>query len=92
MKSSGIRKTKKGYSAYTSGLEALGKDELEVLDADCEPEQLRKFVYDFADSILSQDLNLADCSYISINGGKVHNIERSKGVALPDRQTLKIEY
>ena len=88
----GIRKTKKGYSAYTSGLEAFGKDELEVLDADCEPEQLRKFVYDFADSILSQDLTLADGSSISINGGKVHNIERSKGVALPDRQTLKIEY
>ena len=88
----GIRKTKKGYSAYTSGLEAFGKDELEVLDADCEPEQLRKFVYDFADSILSQDLTLADGSSISINGGKVHNIERSKGVALPGRQTLKIEY
>ena len=88
----GIRKTKKGYSAYTSGLEAFGKDELEVLDADCEPEQLRKFVYDFADSILSQDLTLADGSSISINGGKVHNIVRSKGVALPGRQTLKIEY
>ncbi|MGN8853092.1 DUF4261 domain-containing protein [Anaerobiospirillum succiniciproducens] len=88
----GIRKTKKGYSAYTSGLEAFGKDELEVLDADCEPEQLRKFLYDCADCILSQDMTLADGSSISINGGKVHNIERSKGVALPGRQTLKIEY
>ena len=88
----GIHKTKKGYSAYTYGLEAFGKDELEVLDADCDPNQLRNFLYDVAENIIKNDLTFKDGDIIGFSAEDEHAITRSEGVALPGRQTLKIEY
>lgn len=88
----GIHKTKKGYSAYTYGLEAFGKDELEVLDADCDPNQLRNFLYDVAENIIKNDLTFNDGDIIGFSAEDEHAITRSEGVALPGRQTLKIEY
>ena len=88
----GIHKTKKGYSAYTYGLEAFGKDELEVLDADCDPNQLRNFLYDVAENIIKNDLTFKDGDIIGFSAEDEHAITRSEGVALRGLQTLKIEY
>ena len=88
----GFYKTENGIGAFTNGLAAFGKDELEVLDADCTPNQLRKFLYDIASSILKKDLTFDDDDIIVFSAGHEHAITRSEGVALPGRQTLKIEY
>ncbi|MDO4676157.1 MAG: DUF4261 domain-containing protein [Anaerobiospirillum succiniciproducens] len=88
----GIHKTKKGYSAYTYGLEAFGKDELEVLDADCDPNQLRNFLFDVAENIIKNDLTFKDGDIIGFSAEDEHAITRSEGVALRGLQTLKIEY
>ena len=52
----GLYRREGGLCAYTEGLRAFGKDELEVLDTRAEPEDLRGFVLDIASYVLEQRL------------------------------------
>ena len=54
----GLYRREGGLCAYTEGLRAFGKDELEVLDTRAEPEDLRGFVLDIASYVLERDHRL----------------------------------
>ena len=88
----GLYKNKNGLCAYTYGLDLFGKEEIEVLDAACEPAQLRDFIYDLANYVIAYDVTLQDGETIGFSATDKHTITRSDGVALPGQQTLKVEF
>ena len=88
----GLYKSKNGMCAYTCGLDLFGKEEIEVLDAACEPKQLHQFVYYLAHHVIANEITLEDGGTIGPNATDMHTITRSKGVANPTQQTLKVKY
>ena len=87
----GLYRSDKGVCGYTDGLKAFGKDELEVLDADAQPVQVRDFMASLASYLLECDVTLQDGETIGFSQEDKHAITRSQGVALPG-MTLKIAY
>ncbi len=88
----GLYRTEKGISGYTYGMECFGKDELEVIDADAQPSDVRDFLSSLASYVLEYDVTLHDGETIGFSAEEKHSIVRSQGVALPDSMTLKISY
>ena len=87
----GLYRREGGLCAYTEGLRAFGKDELEVLDTRAEPGDLRGFVLDIASYVLEQDVTLRDGETIGFSEGQKLPITRSAGI-WHDGMTLKIGY
>lgn len=54
----GLYRSEKGLCGYTSGLAALGYDELEVLDSAASPEQLVELLSDISHYVVSQNVTL----------------------------------
>ena len=80
-------------SGYTYGLESFSKKELEVLNADLSPQDLRFFLFDIAAYILSANVTLQDGETIGFSEEQKLQITLSKGVYLNSEQdTLKIAY
>lgn len=89
----GLYRSEGGMNAYTYGMEVFGKDEMEVLNADAEPEELRDFLADIVSYVLNEDAELLDGETIGFSAEDKHTITRSMGVSLPEEQmTLKISY
>lgn len=87
----GLYRSEKGFSGYTYGMVEFGKDEMEVLDADADPNDLRDFIYSLADYVLAYDVTLKDGETIGFSAEDKHAITYSEGVSLPG-MTLKVEY
>ncbi len=89
----GLYRNEKGVCGYTYGMDAFGKDEIEVLDTDADPNDLRDFMASIVTYILESDVELRDGETIGFSEDDKHKITRSKGVSLPEEQmTLKISY
>ncbi|MDN5027197.1 DUF4261 domain-containing protein [Streptococcus sp. SPS1] len=88
----GLYQTDKGISAYTYGMDVFGKYELEIIDADENPGDLIKFISSIVSYILLEDVDLQDGETLGFSEKDKHKITLSKGVALPDQDTLKIAY
>ena len=89
----GLYQSKGGLNGYTYGMDVFGKDEMEVLNADADPEELRDFLASLASYVLSCDVTLHDGETIGFSEDDKHSIIRSPGVALPNEQmTVKIGY
>lgn len=89
----GLYRSGGGMNAYTYGMEAFGKDEMEVLNADAEPGDLRNFLASIVSYVLEGDVELHDGETIGFAADDIHAITRSPGVSLPEEQmTLKISY
>ena len=88
----GLYKSENGISGYTYGMNIFGKDEMEVLDADASPAEVRDFLFSMVSYVLSCDVFLNDGETIGFSETDKHKITRSQGVALPEQMTLKIEY
>ena len=88
----GLYQTDKGISAYTYGMYVFGKYELEIIDADENPGNLIKFISSIVSYILLEDVDLQDGETLGFSEKDKHKITLSKGVALPDQDTLKIAY
>lgn len=88
----GLYRTEKGVSGYTYGMECFGKDEMEVLDVDAEPSEVRDFLTSMVGYVLEYDAVLNDGETIGFSADDKHSITRNKGVALPDKMTLKISF
>ena len=89
----GLYRGEEGMCAYTCGLDAFGKDEMEVLEADAEPADVRDFLISIAGYVLENDVTLQDGETIGFSAEDKHPITRSPGVGLPEEQmTLKISY
>ena len=88
----GLYRTEKGLSTYTYGMKDFGKLELEILDADEDANTLLSFISAIASYILQDDVEFKDEETIGLSEEDIHQITLSKGVALPDQDTLKISY
>lgn len=87
----GLYRSENGVCGYTYGMDAFGKDEMEVLDADAEPDVLRDFLAGLAGYVLESDVELHDGETIGFSEDDKHAITRSEGVASAG-MTLKIAY
>ena len=89
----GLYRSEGGVNAYTYGMDVFGKDEMEVLNADAKPEDLRNFLASLVSYVLENDVEFHDGETIGFDADDKHTITRSPGVSLPKEQmTLKISY
>lgn len=87
----GLYRTEKGISGYTYGMRTFGREEMEVLDADGEPNDVRDFLANLVSYQLECDVRLKDGETIGFSENDRHTIALSEGVALPG-MTLKVSY
>lgn len=87
----GLYRGKTGVCCYTYGMDIFGKDNMEILDADADPSQVRKFLSDLVSYVLEENVTLNDGETIGLSPEDKHAIIRSGGVSLPE-MTLKIIY
>ena len=89
----GLYRSEGGLNGYTYGMDVFGKEEMEVLNANAEPGELRDFLASLASYVLACDVMLKDGETIGFSADDKHIITRSPGVSLPEEQmTLKIAY
>jgi len=89
----GLYRSEGGLNGYTYGMDVFGKEEMEVLNTDAEPEELRDFLASLASYVLACDVTLQDGETIGFSADDKHTITRSPGISLPKEQmTLKISY
>ena len=89
----GLYRSEGGLNGYTYGMDVFGKEEMEVLNTDAEPEELRDFLASLASYVLACDVTLQDGETIGFSADDKHTITRSSGVGLPEEQmTLKISW
>ena len=87
----GLYRSEGGLNGYTYGMDVFGKEEMEVLNTDAGPEDLRDFLASLASYVLACDVTLKDGETIGFSADDKHTITRSSGVSLPeDQMTLKI--
>lgn len=87
----GLYRREEGVCCYTYGMGQFGKDEMEVLDADAQPSDVRDFLLALVAYVLESGVTLHDGETIGFSAEDKHTITRSEGVSLPG-MTLKIEY
>ena len=87
----GLYRTENGISGYTYGLKTFGREEIEVLDAEAEPGDVRDFLANLVSYQLECDVRLKDGETIGFSENDRHTISLSEGVALPG-MTLKVSY
>ena len=89
----GLYRNENGMNGYTYGMDVFGKDEMEVLGTDANPNQLRDFLASLVAYVLENDVELQDGETIGFSADDKHTITRSPGVSLPeDQMTLKISW
>lgn len=89
----GMYRSEKGMNAYTYGLDLFDKEEMEVLDVDATPQDLRDFLASLSNYVLENDVKLRDGETIAFSATGKHTIIRSPSVSLPkDQMTLKISW
>ena len=89
----GLYRNENGMNGYTYGMDVFGKDEMEVLGTDANPNQLRDFLASLVSYVLENDIELQDGETIGFSADDKHAITRSPGVSLPeDQMTLKISW
>lgn len=87
----GLYQREGGICCYTYGMHAFGKDEMEVLDANAQPSDVREFLSNLVTYVLENNVILKDGETIGFSPKDKHPITRSEGVSLPE-MTLKIRY
>lgn len=87
----GLYRREGGTCCYTYGMRTFGKDEMEVLDANAQPSDVREFLSNLVTYVLENDVTLKDGETIGFSRKDKHPITRSEGVSLPE-MTLKIRY
>ena len=87
----GLCRTRAGVCAYTSGMTAFGKREMEVLNSQAAPEELRDFLLDIVHYVLSGDVTLQDGETIGFSAEQKLPITLSEGM-LAEGDSLKIAY
>ena len=87
----GLYGSEGGLCGYTDGLEQFGREEIEVLDTDAAPEDLRNFMVGIVSYVLENNVELHDGETIGFSEEDKHSITRSKSDVLPG-MTLKISY
>lgn len=76
----GLVATDNGVSGYTIGMKALGKDELEIINSQASPSELRNLLIDISGYIVEQDVTLRNGETIGFTAEQKLPISRSEGV------------
>lgn len=79
------------WSAYTYGMRMFGKEEMEVLRADAQPEELRDFLLDIVFYVLDGNVTLHDGETLGFSENQKLPITCGKSEVL-DGNTLKIKF
>ncbi len=87
----GMYKSDNGFSGYTSGLRAFGKEEIEVIDSKAEPNKLCEFLSDITNYVIEYDALLLDGQTIGFSEDEKLPITLSEGVAV-EGDSLKIGF
>lgn len=87
----GLIRSENGISGYTIGLKSFGKDEIEVLDSQAAPAELRDFLIDISGYIVEQNITLRDGETIGFSAEQKLPITRSEGVYV-EGESLKIGF
>ena len=87
----GLYRSEKGMCCYTLGMKQFGKFEMEILDADASPSEVRGLLLDFATYVIEKDVTLKDGETIGFTAEDRHSITFGKGVSLPE-EMLKISF
>lgn len=87
----GLYQNENGVSAYTYGMNAFGKDEMEVLETNLEPADLYDFISTLASYVIEYDVTLHDGETIGLTEEQICPITRGPGISLSG-MTIKIEY
>lgn len=86
-----LYRSEKGLCCYTDGMRQFGKEEMEILDADGKPTQVRDLLVHFASYVLENDVELHSGDTIGFSKDDRHAITISDGVGQTG-STLKISY
>ncbi|MGA3676451.1 DUF4261 domain-containing protein [Lysinibacillus agricola] len=87
----GLVGTETGVDGYTNGLKAFGKDEIEILDSQASPSEMRDFLITISGYIVDENVTLRDGETIGFSAEQKLPISRSEGVYV-EGDTLKIKY
>ena len=87
-----VRLESGSFAAWTEGLEALGRMEMEVPAADIDPMELFFFLADTADYVFENEVDFQDGETVSYTTGQKLPLERSPGIFLKGRDTWKIRF
>lgn len=87
----GLVSSETGMNGYTYGLKSFGKDEIEVLDSQASPAELREFLIDISGYVVEHDVTLRDGETIGFTSEQKLPITRSEGVYV-NGDSLKIRY
>lgn len=87
----GLVGSEAGVSGYTNGLASFGKDEIEVLDSQASPAELRDFLIAIAGYVIDRDVTLRDGETIGFTAEQKLPITRSEGVYV-EGDSLKIQF
>lgn len=79
------------FSAYTTGLVQFGFNEIEVIDVDIDPYDLRNFVYDIVCYVIYYDVLLNDGETIGFSEDDKHAISVGDGLYVLGK-SVKINY
>ena len=89
----GLYRNEAGVNGYTYGMTSFGKEEMEVLGADAEPEAVRDFLASLAMYVLQNDVVLHDGETVGFTEADKRSVSRGPGESLPKEQTtLKISW
>ncbi|MCZ8521382.1 MULTISPECIES: DUF4261 domain-containing protein [Paenibacillus] len=87
----GLVGTETGMNGYTCGLASFGKDEIEILDSQAAPAELRDFLMDISEYVVAHDVTLRDGETIGFTAEQKLPITRSEGVYVSGK-SLKIKF
>lgn len=87
----GMYLDKSGVCAFTSGMRYFGKQEIEIIGSQAQPEQVLSFMYSISEYLLVEDIELKDGETIGFTEDQKLPIEISKGVSI-DGDTVKIGF
>ncbi|MBF1152503.1 MAG: DUF4261 domain-containing protein, partial [[Eubacterium] sulci] len=78
-------------NAYTYGMEAFGKKEMEIIDSSQNPEDVYYFLQGVADYVITSDVILQDGETIGFSAEQKISITHSKAIAV-DGVSVKLAF
>lgn len=87
----GTYQNENGNNAYTIGMDAFGKDELEILASKRSDEELRDFLYKVAYYVLEDDITLKSGETIGFAGDQKYPMKRGDAVAV-EGHSIQIQF
>ncbi|QDV75265.1 DUF4261 domain-containing protein [Botrimarina mediterranea] len=81
-----------GYGFFTTGMEALGRRELEVPHYDGEPQHLVAAAYNIAHYILEKDAAIKDAEVIGLPDESQVTIREDRSMIDPEQDVVRLEF